>query len=108
MNTKMVDYAYDFRVKLANNSGLILDAEVDTFYMMDLVTNDLVELTETVARARGLGMLLGTTKSLDQDMVNQIRELNALVNIRMDSVTEFLDYVSAANPTFKRADETKF
>lgn len=107
-NTTMVDAVYDFRIKVANNSGLILDSEVDTYYMMDLITNDLVELTETVARARGLGTLLVASKSLGDEVLGQLRELNALVDIRMDSVTEFIDYVSPNNPTFKQLADSEF
>ena len=107
-NTTMVDAVYDYRVKVANASGLILDSEADTYYMMDLVTNDLAELTETVARARGLGTLLVATKTLGANVLDQLRELNALVEIRLDSVDEFIKYISVANPAYKQVAEAEF
>jgi signal transduction histidine kinase len=107
-NTSMIDAAYDFRVKVANKTGLILDPQLESYYMADLVTNGLAELAEAAGRARGIGTLLIAAKTLDDKAVQQIRGLDALVDIRLDSVTEFIGYIGSANAPFKQASDEKF
>jgi signal transduction histidine kinase len=107
-NTVMVDEAYDFRVEVANAAGLILDRDITSYYMADLVTNDLAELAESTARARGLGTLLISSQSLDEATLSELRSLEALVDIRLDSITEFFAYLSDTSPRYKQLVDDKF
>lgn len=54
-HTALIDKLFGLTGLLAENSNLILDPEVDTFYLIDLVVSQLPSLTESMGQARGIG-----------------------------------------------------
>lgn len=54
-HTALIDRLFELIGLLAENSNLILDPEVDTFYLIDLVVNKFPSLTESMGQARGIG-----------------------------------------------------
>lgn len=56
----------NYLVWVSNSSGLILDSQAAPYYLIDLLTNDLTDLTEQVAQVRGLGTLLLVQKEANQ------------------------------------------
>jgi len=62
-HTAVIDKLFELTGLLAENSNLILDPEVDTFYLIDLVVNQLPSLTESMGQARGIGASVAATGS---------------------------------------------
>ncbi|AXS82984.1 methyl-accepting chemotaxis protein [Marinobacter sp. Arc7-DN-1] len=54
-HTALIDKLFELTGLLAEASNLILDPEVDTFYLIDLVVNKFPSLTESMGQARGIG-----------------------------------------------------
>lgn len=54
-HTGLIEKLFELTGILAERSNLILDPEVDTFYLIDLVVNRLPSLTESMGQARGIG-----------------------------------------------------
>ncbi|WP_372964433.1 methyl-accepting chemotaxis protein [Marinobacter sp.] len=54
-HTELIEQLFLLTGLLAENSNLILDPEVDTFYLVGMVINQLPSLTESMAQARGIG-----------------------------------------------------
>ncbi len=56
--TAYIQETLNFVVAIGNNSNLILDPDIDSYYYMDLAVNKLPILSETVAQIRGFGSLV--------------------------------------------------
>lgn len=71
--TKQVDSILALIVKIGDMSNLILDPDLDTFYLMDAVVNKLPDLTENIAQLRGKASSLVKTEITKKDyaQVNQ-------------------------------------
>ena len=54
-HTALIERLIGFVAHVADASNLILDPELDSYYLMDLVVNRLPPLTDAMGQARGLG-----------------------------------------------------
>ena len=54
-HTALIEKLIDFIAHVADTSNLVLDPELDSYYLMDLVVNRLPALTDAMGQARGLG-----------------------------------------------------
>jgi len=54
-HTALIDQLLKMTLTVADRSNLSLDSRLDTFYLAQLVTNQLPDMMETTARTRGLG-----------------------------------------------------
>jgi signal transduction histidine kinase len=101
-HTKFIDEVMNYLVWVSNSSGLILDSQAAPYYLIDLLTNDLTDLTEQVAQVRGLGTLLLVQKEANQTaglpVSEQLRNAIDLSTSRMTSLQSFFDYIYAAEP----------
>ncbi len=70
--TKIVNKELDLIVFIGDKSNLILDPDLDTFYLMDAVVNKLPNIIENTGRARGLGAMILNKGSID---VNEVAKL---------------------------------
>lgn len=85
-HTRLIERALDFIVTTADESGLSLDTQIDSFYLMDMVVNSIPPLIEQTALIRGSGssILIDKTASSEQltdlavDRNEAARELDKL------------------------------
>ncbi|MBF0380241.1 MAG: EAL domain-containing protein [Magnetococcales bacterium] len=54
-HTAIIDQIYDINQKIATRSNLLLDPEIETYFVMNLVVNSLPDLAESIGRVRGVG-----------------------------------------------------
>lgn len=116
---------------IADESGLTLDQSIDTYYMMDLLVNDLPSLVESTAIIRGKGNGALAQGILSADVANELRlqkeftessiqKVNKVINqfLRLEegSYEEFVhqlmgigtlaeDYLKLANQNILAADQ---
>jgi methyl-accepting chemotaxis protein len=62
--TKLIQKELDLIILVGDNSNLILDPEIDSFYMMDTVVNKLPSIFENTGKARGLGAAVLAKRSI--------------------------------------------
>lgn len=92
-------------VHVANKSNLILDPELDTFYLMDLSVVAIPELIEEIGKARGYSTGVASKKNLTRDDLvkisldmNSIKTLLDRSNAGFDTV-----YANTLDPTVRTA-----
>jgi len=95
-HTEYISKVHDFLVRVANNSGLILDSQLDTYYLIDLTSVDLPELYEDLAQIRGYGTFLVTLKNPTAD------DLRFLSNLHDSAVTSVETYKESFAYAFSR------
>ena len=88
-------------VTVANNSNLILDPDLDTFYLMDLVVNILPSFTETVSQRRGLAVSVATKKQASADEKFGLAMLEAQRVQLDDKMTTNINFVAGIHPGLK-------
>jgi len=78
-------------VKVGDMSNLILDPDLDTFYLMDLVINKLPLLTESISKAKGIVSIASTTNILDQTTTAELTVLLGSLKNNISLVQNGLD-----------------
>ncbi len=97
-HTALIENLFAFNRKVLDKSGLILDPEVDTYYLMSIVALQLPEMTEHLGllRARGSGLLLqkvrdseelAEEKAVIQQMIAALRKSQILLNESIAKLT---------------------
>jgi len=83
---------------IANRSNLILDREFDSYYMMDLLVNQLPQLIEYIGRARGVGSgIIASGAVTDEERVLFKERLTA-INLGIESITNAINIKLTAAP----------
>ena len=100
-HTALLGKIIDLNIEVGNSSNLILDPELDTFYLMDLIINRILQMSEKmgVVRAVGSGVIAkGTITPAQKDKILKITVLN---NGFEEGIALALDSAFKANPALK-------
>lgn len=81
---------------VANRSNLILDPKLDSYYLMDILVNDLPELTEAIGKTRGLSSGIAVKAKLSKDDRQQLYNLASVLNHEVGHTLEELQIVQEA------------
>ena len=95
-------------VKIGDMSNLILDPDLDSFYLMDLVVNKLPLITEATGKARGLGSSTLANKSIDEEMKIKLTVLLFTIKNNLDSVESGLNSSYSYNKSLKQIIDPNF
>jgi signal transduction histidine kinase/DNA-binding response OmpR family regulator len=83
---------------VGNSSKLILDPEIDTYYLMDAVITNLPELTESVGQVRTYGRVVTIMDALTPDTQSRLVALYGLIRstqaTQLQNFTYIFDYNS--------------
>lgn len=82
-HTELVDKVKKLIVRVADNSNLMLDPVLDTFYLMDSVVSRLPEITENLGLVRDMVAGMATTGRANREQLFKMR--NMIAEIRADS-----------------------
>ena len=82
---------------VADNSGLVLDPELATFYAMSIAVLDLPPATERMGQSRALGSVILTEKVLSQERRDAMIDTFSEMRMREKSVVASGEKVLAAN-----------
>lgn len=69
-----------------DQSNLILDPDLDTYYLMDLVVNEIPELTERIGQARGLGRELAAPEANLESKRIHVQNLTSAIGSLQETV----------------------
>ena len=105
-HTRLLEDVIALNIEAGNNSNLILDPEIDSFYVMDLLVNRVLQLTEKMGRVRGLGASIiakGTITSAQKETLIRLTVSNETV---VENIDLALKSAFKANPSLKPKLET--
>ncbi len=85
----------------ASHSNLILDPELDTYYLIDVLDLEIPYLAEAIGRVRGMGSGLLAKKEISQQEKEKLYAFHAAIQARIESIQ------NAQNIIFKTSDKLK-
>ncbi len=106
--TDIVNDELAFIVKVGDMSNLILDPDLDTFYLMDAVINKLPLLTEDFGKARGMGSGILAKKHITTNHMIAFTEFLSGIQNTISAVSSGLDSAYSYNPNLKQKIEPTF
>ncbi len=84
-----------------DQSNLILDPDLDTYYLMDAVVIQIPRLTDEVGRLQGLGAGLAAEKKATAEELGQAASVFDQVQASLQNLESGLSKAYAANPSLK-------
>ena len=105
--TKIVQKELDLMVLVGDNSNLILDPEIDSFYMMDAVVNKLPNIFENTGKARGLGAAILSKKTITNTEIAKLMSFDSATIKDIHSMKSGFDSSYRTNPAIKKNLESK-
>jgi twitching motility protein PilJ len=88
---------FDFIRSIANNSNLILDPSLDTYYTVDLTTDKLPTIVDDIGQLAGLGMGVLTRKRLFEDEQFRMNALLTRIRSGLSEAERSATFASDAN-----------
>ncbi|MBA3869648.1 MAG: response regulator [Anaerolineae bacterium] len=84
-----------------NSSNLILDPDIDSYYLMDTVINKLPPLTEYLSQIRASSILVSISKKVAPEDITRLTILSGLVNNALEYNLNGFGYAFDFNPQVK-------
>ena len=106
--TDIVEKELDLIVLIGDSSNLILDPDLDSFYMMDAVINKLPNVFENAGKVRGLGAAILSRGSITNPEISNISTWKSNVGASLHSLESGFDSAYRSNSKLKAIlDEKK-
>ena len=105
--TSLVEKELDLIVLIGDNSNLILDPDLDSFYMMDAVINKLPQIFEATGKARGLGASVLARGSVTKSEELKLMELMSVDKYNLHALTNGFQSAYTANASIQKKVEAK-
>lgn len=96
-HTAIIDKLKKLIVLVADNSNLILDPVLDSFYLMDSVVLRLPEITENLGKIRGMAMGMSVSGRADREQIFIMKNLIAEVRGDSESLEHGLRQAGSVN-----------
>ena len=100
--TQIIQSGLAFIVKVGDMSNLILDPDLDTFYLMDALINKLPRLTEYLGRSRGMGSAILEKKSINEKQKITLTQFIGGIDDTFFALQSGLDSAYSYNPQLKQ------
>ncbi|HEB67018.1 MAG TPA: methyl-accepting chemotaxis protein [Gammaproteobacteria bacterium] len=97
-HTALIERLIGFVAHVADTSNLILDPELDSYYLMDLVVNRLPPLTDAMGQARGLGAGVAAQGILPAETGMRLAVLMERVKVGEATMDRDLEVAIETNP----------
>jgi twitching motility protein PilJ len=97
----IVDQIYPLLVQVSNRSGLALDPDLDTYYSVNLVVNDLPNASESLAKLASYTFAALNAKTFTSDDKVRVELLGQQLQSALRGSQQSLSYVLEANSSLK-------
>lgn len=87
----------------ADNSNLILDPELDTNYLIDVLAQQVPYLAESVGRVRGMGSGFLAKKEITADERERLHNFQAAILTRIESIRDAQDVIIKTSSNLKNS-----
>lgn len=105
--TALVEKELNLIVLIADNSNLILDPALDSFYMMDAVISKLPQIFEATGKTRGLGASVLSKGMIIKNEELKLMELMSLDKYSLHALENGFQTAYTTNSTLKERLESK-
>ena len=105
--TDIVNKELDLIVYIGDNSNLILDPDIDSFYMMDAVINKLPQMFENTGKSRGLSAAVASRGKIETDEMISLISLTDSAKKDLHGLESGFSSAYAVNPSLKELLEGK-
>jgi len=99
--TSIIQKELDLIVFTGDNSNLILDPEIDSFYLMDAVVNKLPVILENTGKMRGLGSVILNKKMIDNSQIATLMTFQSLAQGNLDGLKNGFSSAYGENSSLK-------
>ncbi|MFK8047061.1 MAG: methyl-accepting chemotaxis protein [Halioglobus sp.] len=106
-HTEVVSEILALIVYVGDTSNLILDPDLDTFYLMDLVVNKLPNLTENLDVIRGISTGAAAAGVLERENLLTLSSITSVTNLLAENVSTAVDTAVEANADIASAVESE-
>ena len=100
--TDVVNDELAFIVKIGDMSNLILDPDLDTFYLMDAVVNKLPVLMENIGKSRGMGSSVLSKRAIVLKQQIALTEFLSGIRNTLSALSSGFDSAYSYNPDLKQ------
>ena len=101
--SELITELIQFMQLAADHSNLILDPELDTYYLIDILDVQIPYLAESIGRVRGIGSGLLAKKSVTDGERELLHNYQAAINARIESIENAQDIVLKTSTDLKQA-----
>ena len=91
--------------QVSDNGGLTLDDELTSYYLLDLISHKLPNLSEKIAGARNIGVGILARKNIHRQFKQQLPLIRQSIDPLMDLSLQTLQHGVAKNSSLKQAIE---
>ncbi len=106
-HTKAVGDLITFITTVGNNSQLILDPDIDTYYLMDTTITQLPQVVSNVSQARDIAFGVALRQDITADERTQLIVLSGQITTPTGAVQGDLQQAVGFNPLVKNAAQAK-
>ena len=107
-HTEVISLLLDAMEQVADQSGLVLDPELTSFYLMDVAVLQLPSVTERMGVGRATGTLILNEKELSQERRDAMVASVVEIKMRKHTITDDLDKVLAGDSTIRERIKAMF
>lgn len=100
-HTDLIDRSNKLIAIVGDSSNLILDPDLDSYYLMDGVVNKIPFANEKLAQIRDLGSEYLQAKSMTDGQRDQLLALISLLNYSTNDISNGINLVIEQNPSLK-------
>ncbi len=100
-HTALLDEIISLAAHVGDSSNLVLDPELDTYYLMDLLVNRIPVLTEKMGQIRGLGAGIISAGRFVNGQEERLSELHAIAQVTSQGLAHALERAFNTNPDIK-------
>lgn len=97
-HTELIGRVLDFVVESADESGLSLDTEIDSFYLMDMIVKRIPTLIEEIAEIRGTGNGILTRRQAEAEALTQVAVKKTQAENELKELNKTLERITELNP----------
>ncbi|WP_037287537.1 methyl-accepting chemotaxis protein [Saccharibacillus sacchari] len=97
-HSDLIARVLDFVVESADESGLSLDTEIDSFYLMDMVVKRIPALIEETAEIRGTGNGMLTRRQAEAQTLTQVAVKKTQAENELKELNKALQRITELNP----------
>ena len=100
-HTDLISQVYSLFEQVSNESGLVLDPELNTFYIMDALVYRLPMVTENLGKSRGMGSGIAAKGAISLDQRIALGTLLANIESNAQTVNDGMVIALRENPELK-------
>ena len=100
-HTNFSEHIIDFIAHIGDFSGLILDPELDTYYLMDATVNRIPAVSELMGQARAFGLTLKFGKPITQGDRQVFLSLSSTIGFNVRALNRGMENVFEETPALR-------